>query len=251
LEGYTYLGGNLLIDPQDPSTLYLPNAQQPYTNYLLKSTDGAASWAPIWGGAYSAGSIFALAIDPQNSTTLYGAGFGAFKSTDGGATWIEFRLPPEAYNENDEDQWIPIISLAVDPQNSSVVYAGGSGGVFKSIDGGVSWNGMNTGLIPKPQNWFDGNHSLVIDPLNPNNVYASSPYYGVVKSSDGAASWSAANSGLPSSTFFGLVQYPVSSLAIDPQDPRTVYAAIGGLGVFAITFAPDAPSPGGIPGGVQ
>jgi photosystem II stability/assembly factor-like uncharacterized protein len=248
LEGYP-LGGrsglgaqSLLIDPQDPSTLYLPDVFSRTAGYayLFKSTDGAVSWAPI-GGAFSPSDMLALAIDPQNSSTLYAGGLGAFKSTDGGATWIAFRLPPEAYNEDDEE-WVPIISLAVDPQNSSIVYASGSGGVFKSMDGGASWNAMKTGLIPKPQNWDDGNHSLVIDPVKPNNVYASAWYYGVVKSTDGGASWSAANSGLPSGTFLGQFQSPVLSLALDPQNRSTVYAATGYAGVFAITFAPDPPS---------
>lgn len=57
-------------------------------------------------------------------------------------------------------------TLAIDPQNSSSLYAAIYGGVFKSTDGGASWNAVNSGLPAV------GIGILVVDPLNSITVYA-------------------------------------------------------------------------------
>jgi photosystem II stability/assembly factor-like uncharacterized protein len=84
-----------------------------------------------------------------------------------------------------------VVALAVNPSNSSIVYAGSFGdGVFKSNDGGSSWVTHKAGL---------GNLyiiSLAVDPSQPDTVYAGTQKGGIYKSTDGGVTWSAANSGI-------------------------------------------------------
>src|SRR5439155_20481089 len=117
---------------------------------------------------------FSIAFDPQSPGTLYaGTDFGAFKSTDGGQSWhvlssgIKLQYPAG---------WV--VALAVDPLVPSNVYAGtgedecgyGSGGVFRSVDGGMSW--IDSGVISCIS-------ALVVDPRAPSIVYAATQYSGV------------------------------------------------------------------------
>jgi hypothetical protein len=112
-------------------------------------------------------------------------------------------------------------ALAIDPLTPTTLYAGTSGGVFKSTNGGASWSA--SGLINVS--------ALAIDPLTPTTLYAatstSGVFGGVYKSTDGGVSWNA-TSGLPSFVF---------SLAIDPLNPTSLYAGtLGWLdGVYTST----------------
>src|SRR4030095_8693034 len=73
------------------------------------------------------GDVEALAIDPQNPSTVYaGTATGLFKSTDGGGSWSVLKTPlPGGFG-----------FLATDPQTPSTVYVGNGSGALKSIDGG-------------------------------------------------------------------------------------------------------------------
>src|SRR5207247_1553399 len=93
----------LAIDPLTPSTLYAGTivlaGDEICTYGVINSTDGAASWQPINADLSRTGTVAALAIDPLTPSTLYagmrnfafdGISIGAFKSTDGGTTWMAF-----------------------------------------------------------------------------------------------------------------------------------------------------------------
>jgi hypothetical protein len=80
--------------------------------------------------------------------------------------------------------WTPI-----DPTSSNIVYAGGDGGIYKSVDGGATWSPavlLTTPVI-----------ALAVDPAAPSTVYAGTFDQGVLKSSDDGASWAPAATGLP------------------------------------------------------
>ena len=83
------------------------------------------------------GEVFALAIDPVTSTTLYAGtqGGGVFKSTNSGASW-------SAVNTGLTNT--EVRALAIDPTTPTTVYAGtgSSGGVFKSTDAAKTWNAL-------------------------------------------------------------------------------------------------------------
>ncbi len=127
-----------------------------------------------------------------------------FKSINGGATWIQ------ASNVHDG-----ISTLAIDPRNSQIIYAGGTG-MFKSNDGGGSWspigNLLNVGL-------------LVIDPVNSQTLYAvaydfNSDTNVAFKSTDGGTNWN-------------IIFPDVSALVIDPVHPNVICAGTYGSGVFS------------------
>src|SRR5215469_14991354 len=197
---------SLAIDPQNPSTLYAATSQT-----VFKSTDEGASWSTADSGL--PGTAGALVIDPQNPTTVYAVmGLaGVFKSMDGGASWdaVNSGLPPS---------W-GIRTLAIDPQNPSTLYAGTDYGddegdpntdIFKSTDGGTNW--LRTQL----------NHGVEALVISPQGViyaggFAGKNYSdaggigGIAQSMDGGATW------------VDTLRGPgfVSSLAINPQDPKT------------------------------
>jgi len=219
----------LAIDPLTPTTLYAGTA-----GGVFKSMDGGASWSGI--GLIN---VSALAIDPLTPTTVYagtgtfdmGALGGVFKSTDGGVSW-------NATGSLTGIVW----SLAIDPLTPTTVYAGtlgydsfdtepGSlGGVYKSTDGGASWNAVAL-IDPGPFTYCSpcgGVSALAIDPLTPTTISgvtaAMTVYFDdgsflytvpgyVLKSTDGGASWSRGLSN-------------VSALAIDPLTPNTLYAGV-------------------------
>jgi hypothetical protein len=109
-----------------------------------------------------------------------------------------------------------IRSLAIDPSNPNIIYAGSRSGVFKSADGGATWS--NIGLRDVL--------ALVIDFVNPNNLYAGTRFFQsavvfapgdrfLFKSTDAGATWS--NSSSP-------VDWDVSLLVMDPTSPKVLYA---------------------------
>jgi photosystem II stability/assembly factor-like uncharacterized protein len=118
--------------------------------------------------------------------------------------------------------------VAVDPQDSNTVCAAGAIGVVKSTDGGASWQAMNSGLPLAPSDW-SGVVALVIDPQNSNNLYVAAGGK-VFRSTEAAANWTDVSAGLTGTN--------VTSLAMDPTDPETIYAGTTGGGIFAVTFLP-------------
>jgi photosystem II stability/assembly factor-like uncharacterized protein len=113
----------------------------------------------------------------------------------------------------------PVSVLASPADNPRVVYAGGSGGLYKSVDGGTTWSRSDRGL-----NALDTVFTLAIDPLHTSTLYAGQQD-GLFKSVDGGATWKPihiASSQLP----FG-----IRSLAIHPRFPETVFVATE-IGLF-------------------
>lgn len=109
-------------------------------------------------------------------------------------------------------------TLAIDPNNPSILYAGTVlYGVYKSVDAGATWNQVSSGMT-------DSNVvSLVVDPSATTTLYAATSSGGVFRSHDSASSWDAVNTGLTS--------LYIGSLIIDPVDTSTLYAGTSG-GVF-------------------
>ena len=223
-----------MADPKNANTLYAGTGFYTTGGGIYKTTDGGTTWSAANSG-FPAGSVMtlALAIDPENPNTLYSvmgvplwsnyqlsmlqspALPGAvFKSTDAGASWTEIssgldRLSFDTVNSDGDYGPLPV-GLAVDPANSGTVYLGTNGdGVFKSKDGGGTWNGANTGLAGV----YIGR--VVLDAQHPGTIYATSPSR-LFKSQDNGATWSAGRWGAA-----GLWDV---SLAVDPQNSNTIYA---------------------------
>jgi photosystem II stability/assembly factor-like uncharacterized protein len=148
---------------------------------VYKSTDGGKTWQHM--GLRDTERISAIVIHPQNPDIIYvgalGHAFGAneergvFMTTDGGRTWTKTLYIDKEHGVSDLD---------IDPTNPNILYAGmwsferkawthrsGSekGGVYKSIDGGRTWNKLSNGL-PK----LLGRIGVRVAPSNTNVVYA-------------------------------------------------------------------------------
>jgi photosystem II stability/assembly factor-like uncharacterized protein len=181
----------LAIDPQNSGTVYAATGAG-----LFKSADDGASWNAVSPGPPCC--ILTLVIDPQSTSTIYAVAQltglspdrSVIKSTDGGATWS----PANSGLPVDADGHYGITSLAIDPQSTMTIYAGnsltGGGGIFKSTDGGSTWNTASSGLPD------GGVMDLAVDPQNEGTLYVSNRASGVFQSTDGGASWNAVNSGL-------------------------------------------------------
>ena len=137
-----------------------------------------------------------------------------FKSSDGGATWTAVSgggLPDEI-----------VISLAFDPTDADVLYAGlERESLYKSTDGGATWSPSRTGL---PSGWTV--EGIAIDPSEPTRLYAAVSRRGIYRSTNGGSSWTPFDDGRPT-------DLAVDQVALDPVNPFLLYAASYGSGVLA------------------
>lgn len=225
---------DLAVNPNNSNEYYLAIA----SGGVFKTQNHGVTFEPIFDNenAYSIGCI---TIDPNHTSTIWvgtgennnqrsvAYGDGVYKSTDGGKTWKNMGL------KNSEH----ISKIIVDPRNSDVVYvaaygplwsSGGDRGIYKSIDGGESWERVH--FISENT----GSADLVMDPSNPDVLYEAVhqrrrhvfTYVGggkesaIYKSVNGGKTWTELKSGLPTGKM-GRV-----GLAISPADPNYVYAII-------------------------
>lgn len=171
---------------------YLPSLRQALSNgessAALKAAPDALSTWRLLGPTNIAGRTRALLVHPRTPEVLYAAAAsgGVWKSVDGGQNWIPLAdlLPNLAFN-----------ALAFDPVNPETIYAGtGEGyfnedarrgaGIFRTFDGGASWqrlSGTNT-----PDFYFV--NDIVVSPTNRNRLYAATRQ-GVFRSLDGGVTW--------------------------------------------------------------
>jgi photosystem II stability/assembly factor-like uncharacterized protein len=213
----------LLIDADNSSYIYAgveTIASSPYYDKggLRKSTDGGETWVSkqlrpdYWN---TDGRVVALAMTPAgfNPPAIYGVTWGddAYKSTDMGESWAATNTPYISLN--------PPWSLAVDPNNPDVIYAGtryGEGQLYKSTDGANTWSIKVNGL---PSDLSSSPSSIVIDPRN-SDVYVGLYDSGVYRSTDGAESWSIVSK-IIDDTY-------IKNLAVHPTFSNTVLAAVYG-----------------------
>jgi len=179
---------------------------------LLTSSGWAgAQWSEIGSGLpRTIAGVTSLAIDSATPSTLYAVDINGrlFKSTDGGGSW-QVRGSVNA-----------VSFVAVDPKNSSTIYAATQRGVFKSTDGGQNWAAANSGLTENRVSM------IVIDPVTPATLYAADAN-GIYKSLDAARSWNKLDN-LPSEAYAipKAPYYFSGGLTIDPVTPSTLYADV-------------------------
>jgi photosystem II stability/assembly factor-like uncharacterized protein len=186
--------GDIALAPGNPDVVWVGTGESAVRNSVsfgdgvYKSTDGGKTWQHM--GLKETERISAIAINPQNPDIVYigalGHAFGpneergVFMTTDGGKTWNK-----TLYIDNQHG----VADLEIDPTNPNLLYAGmwsferkpwthrsggEKGGVYKSIDGGRTWNKLTNGL-PK----LMGRIGVRVAPSNPNVVYV------IVEAKDG------------------------------------------------------------------
>lgn len=185
-----------------------------------KTSFSGLKWRNI-GPAFTSGRISDFAVNPNNPSEYYVAvsSGNIWKTVNNGTTWKAVFEKYGAYS---------IGSLAMDPNNSNVVWAGtgennhqralGYGnGIFKTIDGGKSWKNM--GLKESRQIGM-----IAIDPRNSNVVYVAAEGSawgpggdrGLYKTTDGGKNWTKV---LDVSENTG-----INNVILDPCNPDLVYA---------------------------
>ncbi len=220
---------------------------QPHTFYfgatgggVWKTTDAGTNWSNISDGYFETGSVGSIDVADSNPDVIYVGtgsdgirsnvilGKGIYRSTDAGETWTHLGL-------RDTGQ---IGAVVVHPTNPEVVYVAALGspfganperGVYKSTDGGRSWDHVlyvsdRTGAI-----------DLELNPANSDEVYAAmwhaerKPWTiisgdekedGIYISRDSGKNWKKIEKGLPQ----GLIGK--IDLAVSPDDPSRVYALV-------------------------
>ena len=228
-----------VVSPKGKSyTLYAGTA----SGGVWKTVNEGTTWVPIFEQAAST-AIGDIALEPSNPEVLWvgtgeanifrssQTGSGIYKTADGGKTWQHKGL------ENSGT----IARILVDPANSNIVYVAASGrewtrnadrGVFKTIDGGESWEKIcfvddMTGAIDLVMNPRDSRVLYAAfwqrirkkwnDPRNEDGYRNS----GIMKTTDGGKSWKPVNSGLPEAKSRGRI-----GIDIARSNPDVLYAFI-------------------------
>lgn len=184
----------IAIHPTQPAIIYVgsPGELGQEGCGIWKTTNGGSSWTPIGDGLPTL-AVAAIAIDPTAPDRVYiaTADQGIFRSDDAGQHWDKLSGPlPVRTNTADGDR----TALLINPASPNVLYLTTDGGVLRSADGGHSWPAsLDVGQAT----------NLVMDPQNPDVLYAGILGLGVYKTTDGGVqgntSWQLQNqSPLPS-----------------------------------------------------
>jgi photosystem II stability/assembly factor-like uncharacterized protein len=222
------------VNPDNHSEYFVAVA----SGHVWKTVNKGITFKPVFDnyGAYSMGCI---EMDPNNHNVLWlgtgennhqralGYGNGVYKSTDGGKSWTNMGLK--------ESRQIGMI--VIHPDNSDIVFVaaegsawgpGGDRGLYQTTDGGKNW----TKVLEISEN--TGVNNVVMDPENPNILYATSeqrrrtfftkigggPESAIYKSEDSGKNWRKLTSGLPSGHVGGI------GIDVSPVNPNYVYAII-------------------------
>ncbi len=226
---------DVAFDPTNPDIMYLltgdGEAGDAVSTGIFKSINGGNTWSPT-GLTFAISNrrlLSKLIIAPSTGALIAGGSAGIFRSIDGGATWTQTTTKS-------------VRDLEFQPNNPSVVYAGGYGtnGFLRSTDGGVTWATIasipTTGVIRV---------AVAVTALDPNYVYClvgnNSDYglKGVYLSTDGGLTftlkssspnilgWNASGSDSGGQSWYDL------SLTVDPSVKTTIY--VGGVNIWKST----------------
>jgi photosystem II stability/assembly factor-like uncharacterized protein/uncharacterized protein YukE len=222
------------VHPEMPHIYYVATS----SGGVWKTVNSGTTYEPIFDsqGSYSIGCV---TMDPNNASTIWvgtgennnqrsvAYGDGVYMSKDAGASWKNMGLKESEH----------ISKIIVHPNDSNTIWvaavgplwsSGGERGVYKSTDGGQTWN--PTLSIDE----YTGVADMIIHPNDPNVLYAAThqrarhvftylgggPGSAIYKSVDGGDTWEKASNGLPD------VDLGRIGLAVSPADPEKLYAII-------------------------
>ncbi len=224
----------LAVNPFDHSEYFVGSGH----GSLWKTTNNGTTFSPTFDNQNSY-AIGAIAIDPTNPNVVWVGtgennnqnnviyGDGVYKSEDGGSSWKNMGLKESRQ----------IGGIVVDPKDGNIVYvaaygpsriAGGDRGIFKTTDGGKTWN--NVLFISK----YTGCFEVHMDPRYSNILYASAhqrmrnlytgvyggPESGIYRSTDSGTTWEKMKKGLPDADMGRI------GIAISPVNPDILYTII-------------------------
>ena len=197
---------SLIADPAGSGIMYAAVSGDG-NGAVYKSVDAGETWMPITGAPVDP---FVIVIGPTSSQELYvGARDGLYVSSDGGVSWHRILDTSQAVSGSPD----LIRSVAVDPQDPRIIFAGGDFYLYRTLDGGSTWT------KPEGERMLPMMH-VVIDPHNSKRVYTGS-LNGVRVSTDGGDTWNQTS-----------MTTGVSSLIIRPDVSSVLYAGTRGNGLF-------------------
>jgi photosystem II stability/assembly factor-like uncharacterized protein len=235
--------GALAIAPSQPQTIYVGSGEADmrsdisFGDGIYKSIDGGATWRNI--GLRDSQQIGRILVHPRDPNIVLVAALGhafgpnaergVYRSADGGATW------KKVLGKNDDTG---AIDLCFDPANSQILYAslwqtrrppwsvyaptsGPGSGLYKSMDGGITWRQITGHGFP---NEGVGRIGIAVAPGgNGRRVFAlvDASAGGMYRSDDGGTSWRRVSSDhriWMRGWYFG-------GVTVDPRDPNSVYVA--------------------------
>jgi photosystem II stability/assembly factor-like uncharacterized protein len=217
---------------------------------LFFSRDDGGTWSPVGGlndhptrpkwfpgaGGLCAHSIL---VDPKRPERIWCgiSAVGVWRSEDGGKSWqLKNRGVRQVIEDKDNKELgYCVHRLAQDPDHADIIYRQDHTGMYRTHDGGESWEKAQSGL----PSWFG--FPIAIDPRTKQLFcfpMESDEYrmpvdgkFRVYRSRDGAGSWEALSRGLPSQpSYAGVLR---GAMAVDSLDPAGVYFGTTAGGVFA------------------
>ncbi|MBU2036887.1 hypothetical protein KJ866_01625 [Patescibacteria group bacterium] len=191
------------IDLYDPAVVYMGTAEGGF----LKSTDFGKSWKVI---KWFDDVITDIKVNPYDTRTVFVSTFreGVYKTNDKGLNWQELTGLQKFSKETEEMQ-----VLVIDKKNPNVLYLGAKYGLLKSVDGGANWEKVNIAIPPNSVPVS----VIALDPLTSSFLYYAAGNV-IYRTQDNGQTWTV---------------HPVASaqtvkaIAIDPQNPRVIYAGMG------------------------
>ena len=201
------------VDPKDDHILYV---NTPGGNF--KSVDGGKTFTPINNG-WKAVVFRDLTLDGQGN--LYAPSvnsLGLWRSGDQGKTW-------EPLNNGLHGSAIQMASVAITPSNANILFVTTAGGIFRSTDGGESFIRAKVDTDTTDFLVVIGKN-IAIAPCNPSHVFAVT-FDGVYRSTDGGKTFSRSIAGLSDTDLI--------TVAVDPQNPNTIFVGSFGSGLFRST----------------
>ncbi|MBK7761806.1 MAG: T9SS type A sorting domain-containing protein [Bacteroidetes bacterium] len=232
----------IVYDSNSPSVIYAGTGDQVLGGYshvgngIYKSNDDGLSWVNI--GLNSVGTISKIIIDPTNSNIIYAAttgnpfisdtNRGLYKSTNGGASWTNVLFL---------GQNAGVADLVINATNPSILYATGrrrfrsdlqsdlngiEARIYKTSNGGISWDTLSNGLPTDPQSRI----GLCISTNNPNVLYANyvdstQEFGGLYKTTNGGNNWTLVNNSSSIST--GGFGWYFGEIRMDPLNENVLY----------------------------
>jgi photosystem II stability/assembly factor-like uncharacterized protein len=272
---------HIIVDPRNSKVLYVATHRHKDPGGFFKSTDGGLTWRE--SPELRKEALHSMTQSEANpDLLLVGTITGIFRSIDAGETWSP--LPTSALAtaaaQQRGDKEVDVESLAIDPRNTNVIYAGTWYLPYKSTDGGQTWRIIKKGIIDDSDIF-----AINIDPRNANHIIASA-CSGIYETTEAGESWHKIQ-GIPSQsrrtrailqhpTIPGLVfagttegfwrsakggannswmvttsrQLEINSIAVHPRNPNTIYIGTNNYGVMVSTDGGKnfVPSNGGFSG---
>ncbi len=202
---------SMAIDPTYPAIIYAGTKG----DAVYKSFDGGQRWVPKRNGLDDVtitSVVNQFVFDPAESRRIFVATtMGVFETRDSGDAWQK--------RMKGMKEVLMVVCLAVDPKTPTTMYAGTSGGIYKSDDRAMNWRKVNQGLVP--QDMVQSSRALnvigiKVDPHDSQTVYAAT-LSGMYKTLNAAGSWTRIAETLPDQM--------ISEMLLDAAHPGVIYVA--------------------------